>query len=88
MGAAVELAVRAERVRLLPPGGDSGTRLVAQVSEVVFEGDRFVYEVRAAALGDAALRLFDLDPLDHARIAAGAVVSIGWSDRDAMVFSA
>ena len=50
-GAAVELAVRAERVRLLAPDEASDARLVAQVTEVVFEGDRFVYEVRVPALG-------------------------------------
>ena len=86
-GAAVELAVRAERVRLLGQGDASDARFEARVTEVVFEGDRFVYEVRASALGAATLRLFDLDPLGHARHEPGAMVTIGWLERDAMVFS-
>jgi putative spermidine/putrescine transport system ATP-binding protein len=87
-GSRVEAAVRAERVRLA--GGDAAldVRLPAEVSEVVFEGDRFVYEVRAPALGGPTLRLFDLDPLGHARHRVGDRVEVGWMARDLMVFPA
>jgi putative spermidine/putrescine transport system ATP-binding protein len=79
-GARVTVAVRAERVRLVAEG------FPAQVEEVVFEGDRFVYGVTVPALGGAALRLFDLDPLGHPRHAPGEAVAVGWRDRDLMLF--
>ncbi len=82
-GCRVTLAVRAERVRLLSPG-EAG--FPARVEEVVFEGDRFVYGVAVPALGGASLRLFDLDPLEHARHRVGEAVAVGWRGRDLMLF--
>jgi putative spermidine/putrescine transport system ATP-binding protein len=87
-GRKAEAAVRAERVRLLDGAALADARLAAEVSEVVFEGDRYVYEVRAPALGGLPLRLFDLDPLGHARHAVGERVEVGWLARDLMVFPA
>ena len=75
--------MRAERVRLLGSGDASDARFEARVTEVVFEGDRFVYEVRVPALGGAALRLFDLDPLGHARHEPGAIGDHRLAARDA-----
>ncbi len=83
-GTPVEVAIRAERIAL--GGGDQ--RVEAQVADVVFEGDRLVYEVRVPAFGGASLRLFDLAPLDHPRHAPGSAVSVGWSPRDVHVFAA
>jgi putative spermidine/putrescine transport system ATP-binding protein len=83
-GTPVEVAIRAERIAL-----DTGEQRVdARVADVVFEGDRLVYEVRVPAFGGASLRLFDLAPLDHPRHAPGAMVSVGWSPGDAYVFAA
>ena len=61
-------------------------QIAAEVGEVVFEGDRFVYEVTAPVLGGASLRLFDLDPLEHPRHRAGETVTVGWKHRDLMLF--
>jgi putative spermidine/putrescine transport system ATP-binding protein len=83
-GTPVEVAIRAERIAL----GVGDQRVVAQVVDVVFEGDRLVYEVRVPAFGGASLRLFDLAPLDHPRHAPGSAVSVGWSPRDVYVFAA
>jgi putative spermidine/putrescine transport system ATP-binding protein len=85
-GRRVEAAVRAERVRLLGPDGGADVRLAAEVTEVVFEGDRFVHEVRVAALGGRLLHLFDLDPLGHPRHEVGDKVTVGWMARDLLVF--
>ena len=85
-GQAVEAAIRAERVRLAGVGQDLETEIAAEVGEVVFEGDRFVYEVTAPVLGGASLRLFDLDPLEHPRHRAGETVTVGWKHRDLMLF--
>ncbi|HEX6010198.1 MAG TPA: TOBE domain-containing protein, partial [Geminicoccaceae bacterium] len=79
-----EVAIRAERIAI--DGGDQ--RFAAEIADVVFEGDRTVYEVRVPMLGRAVLRLFELDPLDHPRHRAGDTLTIGWSARDLLVFAA
>jgi putative spermidine/putrescine transport system ATP-binding protein len=83
-GQAVDVAIRAERIAL----GGGETRFAAQVLDVVFEGDRLVYEVRVPALADGVLRLFDLDPRGHVGHRAGETLTIGWSARDLLVFAA
>jgi putative spermidine/putrescine transport system ATP-binding protein len=79
--------VRAERVRLLGPDQGSDVRFPARITEIVFEGDRFVHEVRVAALGGRSLRLFDLDPLGHPRHEVGDTVTVGWMAQDLLLFS-
>ena len=83
-GQAVSVAIRAERISI--DGGEQ--RFTAEVADVVFEGDRFVYDVRVAALGGARLRLLDPAPLDHPRHGPGTAVTVGWSASDVMVFAA
>jgi putative spermidine/putrescine transport system ATP-binding protein len=83
-GQPVEVAIRAERIAI--DGGDQ--RFAAEIADVVFEGDRTVYEVRVPTLGCAVLRLFELDPPDHPRHRPGEALTIGWSARDLLVFAA
>ncbi|MEZ5863325.1 MAG: ABC transporter ATP-binding protein [Geminicoccaceae bacterium] len=87
-GARVTAALRAEKVRLLGPGIVPGpeTRFTATVTEVVFEGDRILYEVAVAALGNARLQLFDHDPEGHGRHATGDAVTVGWSPAHLLLF--
>jgi putative spermidine/putrescine transport system ATP-binding protein len=84
IGQPVEVAIRAERVAI----GAGEARFPAEVLDVVFEGDRSVYEVRVPALAGAVLRLFDLDPQGHPRHRAGEALTVGWSARDLLVFAA
>ncbi len=83
-------ALRAEQIRIaasaaaLPP---VETVLSGTVEDVIFEGERVVYEVRIEALGGTALRVFDHDPAEHAGFAAGSGVFLGWNARDLLVFS-
>ena len=84
LGQEVDIAIRAERITV-----DCGeTRFPAEILDVVFEGDRLVYEVRVPALAGVVLRLFDLDPQGHGRQRAGDTLTIGWSVRDLFVFAA
>ena len=83
-GQSVELAIRAERIAV---DGDRA-RLAALIQDVVFEGDRLVYEVRVPALADAILRVIDPDPLRMPRRDPGDSLTIGWSPRDLFVFAA
>ncbi len=86
-GARVTAALRAEKLRLLAPGAAAPTQFPATVTEVVFEGDRILYEVEVEALGKARLRLFDHDPEGHGRHATGDVVTIGWSPAHLLLFA-
>ena len=83
-GQSVELAIRAERIAV--DGDRAG--LAALIQDVVFEGDRLVYEVRVPALADAILRVIDPDPLRLPRRDPGDSLTIGWSPRDLFVFAA
>jgi len=89
-GTAASGAIRAEQIRLSSDGRTlSGLDTVTQgvVSDAIFEGERVVYEVRVAALGDAVLRVFDHDPAGHMQFEPGAAVHLGWNKRDVLVFS-
>jgi putative spermidine/putrescine transport system ATP-binding protein len=83
-GHAVELALRAERITI--DGGEA--RFAAEIRDVVFEGDRLVYEVAVPSLAGSVLRLFDLDPQRHVHRSVGETLTIGWSVRDLFVFAA
>lgn len=83
-------ALRAERVRIGPAGAldDDGTRLAARVEDVVFEGERVLYELTVPALAGARLRAVDLDPGGHARHRPGDDVTVGWNRDDLLLFDA
>jgi putative spermidine/putrescine transport system ATP-binding protein len=82
-GQAVELALRAECISLR----DGETRLSAVVEDVVFEGDRLVWEVRVPDLADARLRVIAPDLAQGPCGGAGNALTIGWSPRDLLVFA-
>jgi putative spermidine/putrescine transport system ATP-binding protein len=87
-GARVAAALRAEKIRLLEPGAAAEIGFPAIVTETVFEGDRILYQVRVAALGDVLLQLYDHDPADHRRHEPGDAVTIGWSSAHLQLFPA
>ncbi|WP_051329680.1 ABC transporter ATP-binding protein [Geminicoccus roseus] len=82
-GAPVDLAVRAERVRVCQEGGH-----VAILEEAIFEGDRRVLGVRLPELGDARMQLFDFSQLDRGSFMAGRSIRITWSPEDMLLFPA
>jgi putative spermidine/putrescine transport system ATP-binding protein len=89
-GATASGAIRAEQIRMSAEASAlSGLDTVTSgvVADAIFEGERVVYEVRVAALGDAALRVFDHDPAGHKEFEPGAVVHLGWNRRDVLVFN-
>jgi putative spermidine/putrescine transport system ATP-binding protein len=87
-GAAVEVALRAERIELCAAG--NGSAVDAEVREVIFEGDRLVYGLHVEALGGIRLLVFDYDRGDHDRgtraSAAGERVGLAWRPADLMIF--
>ncbi len=86
VGANVAAALRAEKLRLLAANETADVSLPAIVTETVFEGDRTLYEVEVAALGDARLQLFDHDPAGRGRHEPGDAVVIGWSSAHLLLF--
>jgi putative spermidine/putrescine transport system ATP-binding protein len=90
-GARATAAVRAEQIRIAADRSAlSGldTVLEGKVSDVIFEGDRVVYEVRASLPEEALLRVFDHDAAGHRQHEAGETVHLGWNARDLFVYKA
>lgn len=88
-GEMVEGALRAERIRIAP----SPAQLVAHdtivsgtVADVIFEGERAVYEVRLDGAEALTLRVFDNGSAQKLQFTIGAPVSLGWNTRDLLVF--
>ncbi len=83
----IEVALRAERIRLLAPDEAAEITVAGTIAAAVFEGDRVVYEVGVPALGPQTLKLYDLDPLGHGRRRPGEPVRLGWLARDLLTFT-
>ncbi len=89
-GDEVRGAIRAEQIRI---AGDSTelsgleTILPGTVADVIFEGDRVVYEVEVPLSGANVLRIFDRDPAGHNQFEPGDGVSVGWNGADMHVFN-
>ena len=84
-------AIRAEQVRITAAGAPLAgldTIVDGTVADVIFEGDRVVYEIAAPAAGEAVLRVFDHDPAGHTQFEPGSSVQLGWNESDVLVFSA
>jgi putative spermidine/putrescine transport system ATP-binding protein len=90
IGASCVGAVRAEQIRIASKdAGLSGLGMVVdgRVVDCIFEGERVVYEIRVAELGEALMRVFDHDPETHLQFSPGDEVSLGWNARDMHVFT-
>jgi len=88
-GSSVDCALRAEHVAIHPgeaAPGDAENILEGIVDQEIFEGDRVVFLVRVAALGDAHVTVFDTDPSSHARISEGDPVRLTFPARALFAF--
>jgi putative spermidine/putrescine transport system ATP-binding protein len=84
-------AIRAEQVRITAAGAPLAgldTIVDGTVADVIFEGDRVVYEIAAPAAGETVLCVFDHDPAGHNQFEPGSSVQLGWNESDVLVFSA
>jgi putative spermidine/putrescine transport system ATP-binding protein len=82
-------AIRAEQIRIAADADAlSGLETVVggTVSDAIFEGERIVYEVTVPGLGNALMRVFDHDPVNHLQFTPGDAVGLGWNGRDMHVF--
>ena len=88
-GASVQAAIRAEQIRLFR--GKSENReceayFEGRVTDVIFEGERILYELSVAALSDALIRIIHHDQQDFSTFEVGEMVFVGWQSRDMHVF--
>jgi putative spermidine/putrescine transport system ATP-binding protein len=84
-----DAALRAEQVRIATTAADLrclDTVLQGRVEDVIFEGERIVYEVQVDGFEQHRVRAFDHDPALHAEYPVGARVFLGWNVRDLLVF--
>ena len=86
-GSRVEAALRAERLRLERAGAGTDS-FTAEVREVVFEGDRLVYVLRADTLADSELVAFAYDQEPAAILRVGEQVALDWRPEDLLIFPA
>jgi putative spermidine/putrescine transport system ATP-binding protein len=91
IGARASAAIRAEQIRISPDlFALSGleTVLSGTVSDVIFEGDRVVYEILTVLPETGPLRVFDHDAGSRRQYRAGDAVHLGWNARDLFVYKA
>jgi putative spermidine/putrescine transport system ATP-binding protein len=81
LGAPVELALRAERIRIGP-----GHRAILEAA--IFEGDRRVVQVRLPDLGDARLQFFEQASPQQEPLVVGRSIEVTWSPEDILLFPA
>jgi putative spermidine/putrescine transport system ATP-binding protein len=83
-------AIRAEQVRVAPSQDrlhNLETQVKGEVVDAIFEGERIVYEIRVAELGDVVMKVFDHDPVGHLQFDPGDSVYLGWDAKDLHVFA-
>ena len=91
IGAKVKCAVRAEQIRISADKAELdglGAIFEGTVTDVIFEGERLLYELSVPQLGPDPVRIFHHDRNDFATHELGRPVHIGWESRDLHVFVA
>ena len=91
IGAKVKCAVRAEQIRISNDKAELdglGAIFEGTVTDVIFEGERLLYELSVPQLGPDPVRIFHHDRNDFATHELGRPVHIGWESRDLHVFVA
>jgi len=90
-GAPVKAAVRAEQVRISAKEGEISAmdaKFKGTVSDIIFEGERLLYEVAIPALGEEPIRIFHHDRNNFDTHELGESVHVGWKSRDLHIFAA
>jgi putative spermidine/putrescine transport system ATP-binding protein len=83
-------AIRAEQIRIAPDMSGLAAlenRFEARVLDVIFEGERLLYEASVPALGDHLLRIYHHDPAGAPSLAPGTLFAIGWNASDMPIFA-
>ncbi len=89
-GAPAKAALRAEQIRIAASVTELGgldTIHEGRIADVIFEGERIVYEAQIGSLGEQAVRAFSHDPARLGQFEPGSRVFLGWNSRDLLVYS-
>lgn len=90
-GATARCAVRAEQIRISDKKSDLSAldcHFPATIKDVIFEGERLIYELSVPELGEEPVRIYHHDQNDFATHELGSAVHIGWTSRDLHIFVA
>ena len=90
-GSPVKAAVRAEQVRIsanVAEISDMDAQFEGTISDVIFEGERLLYEAIVPDLGPDPIRIFHHDQNNFETHELGETVHIGWKSRDLHIFVA
>lgn len=91
VGSAMRCGVRAEQIRISATRADLNDLDVIMdgtVVDVIFEGERLLYELSVPQLSSEPIRIYHHDLNDFATHELGQSVHIGWQSRDLHVFVA
>lgn len=89
VGTPIKGAVRAEQIRIATSRDDLGqvdAAFEGTVADVIFEGERLLYEISVPGLSNEPVRIFHHDQGELATHELGESVFIGWKSRDLHVF--
>lgn len=90
-GVAVQCALRAEQIRIASGGAPLSTTdfsFTGRICDVIFEGERQIYEVDVPPLCGTPLRIFHHDQDEFATHHIGEQVHVGWNAGDMHVYVA
>lgn len=89
VGASVRCAVRAEQIRISDKKADIAKldcHFKGTVQDVIFEGERLIYELSVPELSEEPIRIYHHDQNDFATHELGSTVQLGWTSRDLHIF--
>lgn len=88
-GTQVQCALRAEQIRIAGQEGDLQSldfQFQGTISDVIFEGERQIYEVDVPELSNTPIRIFHHDQDDFATHDVGTLIHLGWTKRDMHIY--
>lgn len=89
-GTQVQCALRAEQIRIASRERDLESldfQFQGTISDVIFEGERQIYEVDVPELSTTPIRIFHHDQDDFATHDVGAPIHLGWTKRDMHIYA-
>lgn len=88
-GTPVQCALRAEQIRIAGQERDLQKldfQFQGTISDVIFEGERQIYEVDVPELSNTPIRIFHHDQDDFATHDVGTLIHLGWTKRDMHIY--
>lgn len=84
----IDCAVRAERIAIGAEAKKSPLRFKGKIIEIIFEGERIIYQVAVPQLGSSSLTVIGHEGRQPRALSEQDHVKIGWEESDMRFFSA